>query len=208
MKRLTMNIMLIAVLSILGVMWTNSDILAQQSQVQEQLREMNVEIPFIDKDGDGINDLMQNGWGLRFLQRYRNRKAMWTQLMEDEEWGTQLIDTDGDGEPDTALRDIVGQRLNQLIDTDGDGIADTPWGEIMRRRFQMFDQDGDGVPDEMTPEQMRQHFQEMREWRQQIKENLRNGLPAFTDEDGDGIPDDLPEGLFGWWRRHKRGGGS
>lgn len=208
MKRFIMSILFIAALSILGILWINSDVLGQdltvQPPLQEQLREMKIEIPFVDRDGDGINDLLQNGWGLRFLQRYQNRRAVWEQMMKDDEKGGMLIDTDGDGVPDTPMRDIFRNRMNERLDTDGDGVPDTPWAEHMRRRFQLFDQNGDGIPDELTPEQIRQHFQEMQQWREQIRDNLRNGLPAFTDADGDGIPDNLPGG-FGWMRRHKKG---
>lgn len=207
MKRIVISIVLTVVLTLIGIAWVNGEIIAQvktgQSSVQEQLNNINIEIPFVDKDGDGINDLLQNGWGLRFIQRYKNRRAVWNQMNQDGERGNQLIDTDGDGVPDTPFREYMRNFMQQQMDTDGDGIPDTPWGEHMRRRFQMFDLDGDGIPDELTPEQIRQHFQEMMEWRRQMRENLMNGLPAFTDADGDGIPDNLPPG-FGWMRRRGR----
>ena len=209
MKRIIINIIAAVLLTLLGIVWVNGDLLAQTNTgpqtVQEQLRAMNIEIPFIDKDGDGINDLMQNGWGLRFMEQYKNRRALWNQMMEGEEKEKQMIDTDGDGIPDTPLNEMFRQQLRGKIDTDGDGVPDTQWEEHMRRRFQFFDQDGDGVPDELTPEQIRQHFQEMKEWREQIRQNLMNGLPAFTDENGDAVPDNLPGGGFGWMKRRKGG---
>lgn len=207
MKRISISIILIAVLALIGILWINSDILAQdktvQPPVQQQLRELKIEIPFVDRDGDGINDLLQNGWGLRFMQQYKNRRALWDQMMENDEKGNQMIDTDGDGVPDTPVRNLIQERMREQIDTDGDGITDTPWREHLRRRFQFFDQNGDGMPDELSPEQIRQHLREMQQWMEQMRNNLRNGLPAFTDADGNGIPDNLPQG-FGWMRRHKK----
>lgn len=202
MKRLIINLIVIAAISLLGIMWINSDVFSQEIPIQEQIKNMNIEIPFVDRDGDGINDLLQNGWGLRFLRRFKNRGAVWTQMMENEEFGNTLIDTDGDGVPDTSLREIFQKRMEQRMDSNGDGVFDTVWGEFMKRRFELFDLNGDGIPDELTPEQIREHFQEMREWMQMMRENLKNGLPAFVDEDGDGIPDNLPQG-FGWMKRHK-----
>ncbi|MCP4726416.1 MAG: hypothetical protein GY863_15330 [bacterium] len=234
LKKTLLSITLIIALSAIGILWINSDILAQvnltQTDIQKQLRKENVEIPFVDRDGDGINDLLQNGWGLRFLRQYKNRREAWNQIMENGENAgkmidtdgdgiadtpmqgkfrghmNELIDTDGDGVADTAFRDYMKTLMHGLIDTNGDGVADTPIGEYMRRQFQLLDQDGDGIPDELTGEQIRENMKQMREWRRQIRENLKNGLPAFTDENGDGIPDNLPAG-FGWIGRHKKGKG-
>jgi len=230
MRRIKMNNLLIPVLSLLVIVMISSSANAQDNSqdIEQRLKDLNIRIPFVDRDEDGINDLLQSGWGLRFLQRYENRRAVWNQMMEENEQGGKMIDTDGDGVADTPLRQMARERMHELvdsdgdgtpdtpfreymrgvlggkIDTDGDGVGDTPLGQYMRKQFQVFDQDGDGVPDELTPEQIRQHFQEMNQWRQQIRDNLKNGLPAFTDEDGDGIPDNLPEGI-GWMRRRGRG---
>ncbi|MFC1728926.1 hypothetical protein ACFL6I_01200 [candidate division KSB1 bacterium] len=206
MKRLLFGFIIVVFLSVCGIVWINSDLFAQENTkgqtVINQMQELKIEIPFVDRDGDGINDLLQSGWGLRFVERFKNRRAVWEQMMSDDEHGAFLVDTDGDGVPDTPVRDMMREHMNQLIDTDGDGVPDTPLRQHLQRHFQMFDQDGDGIPDEMTPEQIRQQLQEMRDWRQQIRQNIMNGLPAFTDENGDGIPDNLPDG-FGWMNRRR-----
>jgi len=228
MKRITF---ITALLFILGAVLINSDIRAQDNTgqtVEDQLKNLQIRIPFIDRDEDGINDLLQNGWGLRFLERYKNRRAAWDQIMGERKNGGRMIDSDGDGTPDTPMRDVIHERMNELVDTNGDGTADTPFGQYMRglmgelidtdgdgtpdtplgrhmrKNFQLFDQNGDGVPDELSAEQLRQHFQDMQQWRDQIRQNILNGRPAFTDEDGDGVPDNCPEG-FGWMRRRDRG---
>lgn len=234
MKVSKKNIVLTILLTILGIVWVNSNIFAQvkvgNKSIQSQLRDMKIQIPFVDKDGDGINDLMQNGWGLRFLKQYQNRRAAWDQLEKGQERSNKMIDTNGDGVPDTKISDMMEKRRNemvdtngdgvpdkqfgehmktlmeQLIDTDGDGVPDTPLKDYMRKNFQLFDNNGDGIPDKLSLEDMRNKFKEMREWREKIRDNLRNGRPAFVDENGDGIPDNLPEG-FGWMKRRKRRGG-
>ncbi len=234
MKKLIINFVLLIVFSLLVAVDPGSEAAAQvgtsTADIQKQLKKANVEIPFVDRDGDGVNDLLQNGWGLRFLKRYNNRNEAWNQIIEQGEDGTILVDTDGDGTADTPLRELRQKRMGELIDTDGDGVADTAFGQYMRglmnelvdtdgdgiadtslrdymkKQFQLLDEDGDGIPDNITREQLQEDMQEMRAWRQQIKENLENGLPAFTDENGDGIPDDLPSG-FGWLGRHKKSKG-
>ena len=57
---------------ILGILWINSDLLAQDNNDAEQPDEKN--IPFIDRDGDGINDFLQHGWGLKILERHKQRQ--------------------------------------------------------------------------------------------------------------------------------------
>jgi hypothetical protein len=57
----------------------------------------------------------------------------------------------------------------------------------------------------MSQEELQQRMRQMREWREEIRERIMQGLPPFVDEDGDGIPDNLPEG-FGTGRFGRRGG--
>jgi hypothetical protein len=168
----------------------------------------DIEIPFVDRDGDGINDLLQNGWGLRFMNRYKKRQQVWEQLNVEVVRGDQgmMVDTDGDGVGDVSMRDYMKSIMGKLIDTDGDGIPDTPLKNYLGRRFKAFDKDGDGLPDEISREEMRAQMQQMQQWRETIRERIRRGLPAFTDDDGDGVPDNLPSG-FGWRGGDGRGKG-
>ena len=89
--------------------------------------EAPTDIPFIDRDGDGVNDIAQNGWGLRFLERQEKRQLVWDQLnievIRTEEG--MMVDTDGDGVGDVALRTYMQSKHDELIDTDGDGTPDT-----------------------------------------------------------------------------------
>ena len=200
MKKRTQGILFIAVLAFLSFARVDGNLTAQERQspnVDEQADNPAINIPFIDRDGDGINDLLQNGWGLRFVNRYKKRRALWEQLnaavvMKDD---GQLVDTDGDGKGDISFRDHLMKKMEESIDTDGDGKADTPLREHLRKRFQSFDDDGDGLPDELTPEDIRRYKQEMSEWQKQIRDRIFRGLPPFIDKNDDGVPDDLPAGF-------------
>jgi hypothetical protein len=192
---------IILVLSLLALFFLSGSLSAQEPDQDPP------EIPFIDRDGDGINDLLQHGWGLRFLERYQKRQLIWEQLNVEIIRGEDglMVDTDGDGIGDISFRDFMKEKMDELIDTDGDGVPDTPLREYLGRRFRAFDRDGDGFPDDISREQMREHLRQMREWRQTIRDRIRQGLPAFVDEDGDGIPDGLPGG-FGWRGFRNKGG--
>lgn len=199
----------ILLLTLAGLLWINSNLFGQENetrtriQLREQLKDMNINLPFIDRDGDGINDLMQSRLGLKFMERIRNRKAVWDQLLTKGKIEENFVDTNGDGKPDTAFHELMRSKMNELIDSDGDGTPDTPLREYMRKQFQTFDQDGDGIPDDLTPEQIRQHMEEMRQWHQEIMERIKQGLPPFIDENNDGIPDNMPEGFP--FQRRRRG---
>ena len=177
-----------------------------QAQDRDPLKEMNM--PFIDRDGDGINDVLQHGWGRRFVERYKKRQKIWEQLNVEiikGEDGPQ-VDTDNDGVGDIALREYMKSKMDEKIDTDGDGEPDTALKDYLGRRFKAFDADGDGLPDEISKEKIREHMKRMQEWRQEIRDRVRRGLPAFVDENGDGVPDNLPAG-FGWRGRKPNSGG-
>jgi len=208
MKKQTIQLILVAAVFLMGTLISQGTLSAQQdlTDVKKQLRDMNVEIPFVDNDGDGINDLLQNGWGLRFLRNYQRRMSMWNELNIEGNKEENLVDTDGDGVPDTPFHQYMRGQMNQLVDTDGDGEPDTPLRQHLRKRFQTFDLDGDGIPDECTPEQIREMMQANRQWRKQIRDQLLNGEDPFVDADGDGVPDNLPP-FLGMQRRHKGGKG-
>jgi hypothetical protein len=193
----------------LGLLFTKGDLFSQEDNGLDPQNNENIQLPFIDRDGDGINDLLQNGWGLRFVNRYKQRQVLWEQLNAEivGEGKDKMIDLDGDGEGDVSIRDFLKSKMDELIDTDGDGDPDTPLKDILKRRFQSFDRNGDGLPDEFTRDEMRERMKNIHNWRQQIHERMKNGLPPFVDENGDGIPDNLPEG-FGFRGRHFRGDGS
>ena len=197
---------------ILALFVMSSSLSAQEAEqpvtVEDQLKSSDIELPFIDRDSDGINDLLQNGWGLRFVARYKKRQELWDQLNVEIVRGEEglKIDTDGDGVGDIAFRDFMKEKMNELIDTDGDGEKDTPLREYLGRRFKSFDQDGDGLPDDLSREEMRAQMKEMREWRNEIRDRIRQGLPAFVDEDGNGIPDNIPGRSL--WRGFKKNSGN
>jgi len=169
---------------------SNTPVLAQDEHTPPQ----DIQMPFIDRDGDGINDLLQHGWGLRFMERYKKRQLVWDQLKVEILRGEDglMVDTNGDGVGDVSFHEFMKEKMNELIDTDGDGTPDTAIKDFLGRRFKAFDRDGDGLPDDISREEMRQMMQRMREWRQQMWERIKEGLPPFEDNDGDGIPDNLP----------------
>lgn len=137
---------------------------------------------------------MQEGWGLRFIERYKKRQEVWNQLNVEivrSEDGA-MVDTDGDGKGDISVSDYMKSKMDELIDTDDDGIADTPLKDYLGKTFKGLDQDGDGLPDEITKEEFRELMKEMRELRKEIRERIKKGLPPFVDEDGDGKPDKIP----------------
>ncbi len=206
-EKITRYFVILAVVILLGFAMFTGSAFAQEDQAPAEKAQENadrldnseINIPFIDRDGDGINDMLQNGWGLRFMNRYKKRQALWDQLnveivVEDDE---KLVDTDGDGEGDIPFREYLKEKMDELIDTDGDGEADTPLRDLLRKRFQTFDRDGDGLPDEFTPEEIRRYMQEMRDWRNQVRDRVSRGQPPFIDENGDGIPDHVPGGPGG-----------
>ena len=99
----------------------------------------DIEIPFIDRDGDGINDLLQHGWGTRFIKRYKKRQVIWEQLNVEiikAEDGV-LVDTDGKG--DIPMKDFMKNKMDEQIDTDGDGKPDTALKDYLGRKFKGFD---------------------------------------------------------------------
>ena len=198
MKKLNKLMILVFAGSLLVLTGMGNSVAAQEEDDQE------VDIPFIDRDGDGINDLLQHGWGLRFRERYQQRQAVWEQLNVEVTRGEggMMVDLDGDGVGDQAFSEFIQGKMNELIDTDGDGVPDTPLGDYLGRRFRAFDHDGDGLPDDISREELRERMREMQNWRREIQERMRQGLPAFEDADGDGIPDNLPED---WGRRRRTG---
>jgi len=170
--------------------------LAGITQAQEAPQAPPVELPFIDRDSDGINDMVQNGWGFRFLERYKKRQLIWEQL-KGEVLPEKPTQPDAGQEREQKMADFLQQKMNEMIDTDNDGVADTPLGEYMGRQFQAIDKDGDGLPDDISKEQMREHMKKMRDWRNEVWQRINDGRPPFIDANRDGIPDNLPDG-FGW----------
>ncbi len=196
------NLTLLTIMTALCLLFVFSDLQAQNPAPGEEMR-----IPFIDRDGDGVNDVLQNGWGQRFVERYKMRQKVWDELNVEIIKGEDgpMVDTDGDGVGDVSVRDFMTSKMDELIDTDGDGKPDTALRDYLGRRFKALDADGDGLPDKITKEQIREHREQMLEWRKSIRERLGNGLPAFIDDNNDGIPDNLPP-AFGWRGFGGRGG--
>ena len=178
-------------LVIIGLIYVNSDIFAQENGNQDPKENIPEDIPFIDRNGDGINDGLQYGWGLRFLQRHKMRQKI--------KEGLNL-----DGKGDKSMREFMQERMDELVDSNGDGVIndnDVTLRELMHQRFGTFDRDGDGKPDVGT-----QHMKEMSQWRQQMQERMKNGFAPYIDENGDGFPD-FPDGPAMRRRKgeHKRG---
>lgn len=204
MKKLN-QIALLAVFAFLSLLFISNTGNAQT--IGDKIKGLGIDIPFIDKDGDGINDLLQNGWGLRFLNRYNQRQDLWNLLNIEIIKGENglMVDTDGDGVGDIAFKDFMKSKMDELIDTDGDGTPDTPLKDLLGRRFKGLDHDGDGLPDRLSPNDIKNLMQKMKEWREQIRERIKLGLPPFIDDNGDGIPDNLPEGFkFRGWMKGKK----
>jgi hypothetical protein len=168
MNHLKYPIISIFALILVSGFYSSGQALAQESPNPD------VEIPFIDRDGDGINDLLQNGWGLRFMERYKKRQLIWEQFNDVIIKGQDgpMVDTDGDGVGDIPLREYMKMKMDTLIDTDGDGKPDTALKDYLGRRFKAFDNDGDGLPDDISQEEMRKRMHEMNEWRRGIHERV------------------------------------
>lgn len=173
------------------------------AQIQPATPAPTVELPFIDRDGDGINDLLQTGWGLRFLERYNKRMLIWEQLktniINGEKPPLPENDPGGKDRPtdDAFMHDLLRDKMNELVDSDGDGKPDTPLGQYMGDGFQSIDKNGDGMPDEISKDEMNAYMREMHQWRDDVRDRVDHGQPPFIDANGDGIPDDLPPGM-GW----------
>jgi len=194
---------IVTALIVFGLSFIHNDIFAQQEDPEIKQDPPEEEIPFIDRDGDGVNDLLQYGWGLRFLMRRRMMEELKqnNQNSNRNRQGQVLIDTDDDGVPDTPFREYMRERMKGLVDTDNDGEPDTPLGEHIRKRYGTFDRDGDGVPDIATADEVREYLQETAMFQKKMMDRIEEGLPPFVDEDGDGIPDDLPMRLR--WQKGK-----
>jgi hypothetical protein len=198
MKKLIYKIPTIVGLILLSSFLVKGNMFAKENEtekpVREQLKYLGVNIPFIDRDGDGINDLLQYGWGLKFLNRYKKRAFLWERLNAEVvvKGKKMMVDTDGDGVEDMPFHKIMKKKMDKLVDTDKDGKPDTLLREYLRKRFQSFDHNGDGLPDELTREEIHQYMKDMDEWHNQVHERIQQGLAPFVDENGDGIPDDVP----------------
>ena len=199
MSKKVIMIVIITGFILLGTAFKIGNLQAQENEtnkpVREQLRDLGVNIPFIDRDGDGINDLLQKGWGLQFLNRYRKRQALWEELnAKVVEGESKLVASDGDGVGDIPFPEFLRVKMKEMVDTDKDGKPDTMLGEFLGKRFQSLDFDGDGLPDDITREELHLYMQDMREWHNQIRDRIQKGMAPFLDEDGDGIPDNVPMG--------------
>lgn len=183
MKSKLFYVVFIISLAVLGLIWLHSDSFAQETPAEE--------IPFIDRDGDGVNDFLQRGWGLRFNRMKKMREKIMEglkpEMVDTDDDGvadTPYIDTDGDGEVDTPLHEYLeatreerraennGRFHPVMVDTDDDGEVDTPY----------IDTDADGEAD--TP---------LHEFMQAIKEERKAQYQArmqeLVDTDNDGVPD-------------------
>jgi len=196
MKKLLSQLLAVVPISVLILFAMDGALLAQEVETPVAPETPEIELPFIDRDSDGINDLLQNGWGLRFAERYKKRQELWNQLLNVEVKrgeGGRTVDTNGDGVGDVPFHEFMQGKMNELIDTDGDGEKDTPLKGYLGGRFKFFDQDGDGLPDDLSADEIKERMQEMKNWKQGIRERVHQGESAFVDDDGDGIPDNLPQ---------------
>lgn len=120
-----------------------SGFLAAQDPVED--------IPFRDRDGDGVNDFLQSERGQKMLERHQKRQAVWEQLgisviRPEEGQKGLLVDTDNDGVGDISMREYMQANAETQIDTDGDGVADTALKDVLRGHRGAFERDEDGKP--------------------------------------------------------------
>ena len=185
-----------AAMILLGLIWVNTALFAQDPDPTDPVDDHpNLRDHFIDRDGDGINDVFQRGLGLRMGRMGRGRGADGTG--PGRVGGVRIgVDTDGDG--------VVDQIM---IDTDGDGVGDISLKDHLAQRMELLDRDGDGHPDPLSREELQAHIDAMREWRQSVHERIDQGLTPFVDEDGDGVPDGRPDPLRRGWPGRGPGSG-
>ena len=125
-----------------------------------------LEIPFIDRDSDGINDMLQHAWALRILDRIERRQEF-QNLSDEEKQALRDQRQNMTEEERQAFREerqakheqwlnmteeeraqLLNEKFNQMVDTDNDGVADTKLGTLLQdRKFRVLDEDGDGMPD-------------------------------------------------------------
>ena len=134
----------------------------------------NLEIPFFDRNGDGVNDLLTSGRAIGLLNRIQRSRQM-NNLTDEEKKAIREAHLNMTVEEKQALmaerqnllkewlnmtveerEQLLTEKFNQMIDTDNDGVADTKLGELFnKRRFGFIDKDGDGKPDRGIGSRMR-----------------------------------------------------
>ncbi len=179
MKRKILFIGLIFGLVVFGLSFVNSNVYSQEDPIK---------IPFRDRNGDGINDLIQSYMGARILNRIQQRQELGNlseeerqelrekrQNMTEEERqklfeGRKQLLEDWEGMDLEERQKMLEGKFNEMVDTDNDGTPDTKLGALFQNRnFRMFDKDGSGKPD-MTREEFRERMKEMRAKRLQGQE--------------------------------------
>ncbi|MFC1558118.1 hypothetical protein ACFL40_02055 [candidate division KSB1 bacterium] len=172
MKHKTYYLSLILGIALLGLAFIGNTVYAQETPGE------NLEIPYIDRNGDGVNDLLASGRAIGLLNRIQKSQQM--KNLTDEEKAAMreehLNMTEEERQAFMAERQAERQNLreewlnmtleerqvfltekfNEMIDTDNDGVADTKIGELFNNRQPGFiDEDGDGKPDKGKGSRMR-----------------------------------------------------
>ena len=154
--------------ALLGFAFTGNTVYAQETPAE------NFEIPFIDRNGDGVNDLLASGRSIGLLNRIQRNPQM-NNLTDEEKEAYREACLNMTEEERQALmaerqslreewlnmtleerEQYLTEKFNEMIDTDNDGVADTKIGELVNnRQFGFVDADGDGKPDNGKGSRMR-----------------------------------------------------
>ena len=129
-------LVVLAVGFIIGINTNTNSIFAQENDKKKTEKNSKEKILFIDKDGDGINDILQHGWGLKLLLN-KNKSAEEQNLNPDNKSGEIIIKSDN--KSCVSYED----EINQYIKT--------------------FDKDGDGKPDVGSIEEIRRYLKELKQ---------------------------------------------
>jgi hypothetical protein len=170
------------------------------AQTERKVVLQKLNIPFIDRNGDGVNDVLQYQWGERLAARSQSQKKRLQGLSADSVKKSRKTDDKSASRFETV--DVYGILKNgdKKVDANRDGTVDMTVQEYLDRHFRGFDDDGDGLPEVDYGERISKYMREMHQWLSQVRENVRNKKEPFPDVNSDGVPDNLPEGL---WRGYR-----
>ena len=174
----------------------NSTLSAQDNTSPGQSAQ--VKIQFIDRDGDGINDMVQYSWGLTIKVRYTDNQTRKRGLgINKRSNGARIPYPDGEGLVNIPFTDVIASTIIKTEFSSIGAVMSNSLNEYLHEQYQSFDRNGDGIPDVTALADIQKYMYEMHIWRALIKENIRQGLAPYTDENGDRIPDHMPPHLSG-----------
>ena len=196
MRRKIYFIEIAAMIVVTMIVFVNSILSAQGHSSQEQ--PAHVTILFIDRDGDGINDIVQYYWGLTIKAHYTDHQTLIKRPGIDKKSKGARIPEPGDyGLLHISFTEVTMNTLTKTEFSSIGGEVRNSLNEYLRAHYQSFDRNGDGLPDVTAVEDIQKYMHEMHIWRALIKENIRQGFAPYKDENGDRIPDHIPPHLKG-----------